>query len=113
MDGVFNSFSKTKTERPMANARSRKAVIRQLNNLKKEVAGLENQIIQTDLILHEYNKRIVYHDKFKEQRFRKLTKEKLRREVDQYNQVKFQLIERLLEKRQALEAIRLGDQSLV
>jgi len=97
----------------MANARSRKAVIRQLNSLKKEIAGLENQIIQTDLILHEYNKRITYHDRFKEQRFRKLTKEKLRREVDQHNQVKFQLIERLLEKRHSLELMRLGDQSLV
>lgn len=97
----------------MANARSKKAVIRQLNNLKKEIAGLENQIIQTDLVLHEYNKRIAYHDRFKEQRFRKLTKEKLRKEVDQYKQAKFHLIERLLEKRQSLDSIRQGDQSLV
>lgn len=97
----------------MTNARSRRTIIRQLGQLKKEIADLENQIIQIELILHEYNKKINYHDKFIEQGFRKLTKEKLRREVGQYERAKFQLLERLLEKRHTLESIRQRDKDLV
>ncbi len=97
----------------MKNILSRRTLIRQISKLKKEITSLEKQIIQTEIILHQYNKRIKYHDRFKENGFRKRAKENIRKEVDNLDQSKFQLIERLLEKRQSLESIRQRDANLV
>jgi len=90
----------------MTNVRSRKAFRNQLNQLKKEISNLEHQIIELEINLYQYNKILSYHDRFKEKGFRKITKEQLRRKVDQFRQSKFQLLERLLETRQELDSVR-------
>ncbi len=93
----------------MMTARSRKTLIKQINALKEQIKSLENQIIQTEIIIHGYNKRLAYHDKFKESGFRKVTKQQIRKEVVHLNDAKFQLIENLLEKRQSLSTLREGN----
>ncbi len=92
---------------------SRKVLLNKLKQLKKDISGLESQIIEIEIFLHEHNKKLDYLDKLKDVGFRRVTKEKLRHEIDEFNQHKFVLIERLMEQRRTLEIIREGAQELV
>lgn len=64
-----------------------------------EIGRLEMQVIQMDLDIHTCRKELNYLDTLSEQSFRRRKKEQLKREIEQYESVKYQLLEMLLRKR--------------